>query len=128
MRNTLIDQPFLLAQTAPATTGTTTAPSTTGAPAGSAPADNPLGGILPMILIFVAFWFLIFAPQRKRDKEHAKLLGELKAGDSVITSSGIYAKVEVVKDDRFILKISENGTRIEVAKSHVVNRVDVKPA
>ena len=81
-----------------------------------------------MILIFAAFWFLLIAPQRKRQKELEKTISELKAGDTVITSAGIYGRIESVKDDRFIVKISDNGTKIELAKSHVTGRADSKPA
>ena len=48
-------------------------------------------------------WFLIIGPQRKRQKEHEKMLSELKSGDEVVTSGGIFATVTNVKEDRLIV-------------------------
>lgn len=81
---------------------------------------SPLSGILPMILIFAAMYFLLIAPQRKKQKQHQKMVAELKSGADVMTSGGIYGTITNVKDDRFILKIAEN-TKVEIAKSAVSN-------
>ena len=86
---------------------------------------QPGGGLssfLPIILMFVAMYFLIFAPQRKKQKEHKKMLEELGSGTEVVTSGGIFGTVTNVKEDRFVLRIAE-GTKIEIAKSAVANVV-----
>lgn len=70
------------------------------------------------VLLFVGMWFLLIAPQRKKQKQHAKMLAELGTGDEVITSGGIYGTISNVKDDRFIIKVAE-GTKVEVTKSAV---------
>ncbi|MDQ8203063.1 preprotein translocase subunit YajC [Pelagicoccus sp. SDUM812003] len=77
---------------------------------------------LPFILIFAAMWFLIIAPQRKKQKQHQKMITELKSGAEVITSGGIYGTITNVKDDRFVLKIADN-TKIEILKSAVTSVV-----
>lgn len=77
-----------------------------------------LGALLPMLLIFVGFWFLLVMPQRRKQKEHQKMLEALKAGEKVVTIGGIYGTITAVKPDRFRLQISEN-THIEVTKSAV---------
>lgn len=84
-------------------------------------APNPLIQFLPFILLMVGFWFLLIQPQRKKQKEHERMLSELKSGDKVITSGGIYGTITHVKPDRFHVKIDEN-CRIEVAKSAVQAR------
>lgn len=71
-----------------------------------------------LILLFAGMWFLIIAPQRKKQKEHDALVKALKSGDSVLTNGGIYGNVINVKSDRLILKIAEN-TKIELAKNAV---------
>lgn len=88
-----------------------------------AQADAASPGImnfLPMILIFAAMWFLLIAPQRKKQKQHQKMITELKSGTDVITSGGIYGTITNVKDDRFVLKISDT-TKIEVTKGSVAS-------
>ncbi|RKX69236.1 preprotein translocase subunit YajC [candidate division WOR-3 bacterium] len=80
---------------------------------------NPIGAFLPLILIFVIFYFLLFYPQQKRQKEHQRLVASLKKGDNVITSSGIHGTIAAVKDRTVSLIISE-GVKIEVDKDHIV--------
>ncbi|MBC2607545.1 preprotein translocase subunit YajC [Pelagicoccus albus] len=77
---------------------------------------------LPFIIIFAAMYFLIIAPQRKKQKQHQKLISELKSGSEVMTSGGIYGTITNVKEDRFVLKIAE-GTKIEIAKASVTTVV-----
>jgi preprotein translocase subunit YajC len=84
-----------------------------------------LGSFLPIILLFVGMWFLIIAPQRKRQKAHDKMLSELKTGDDVITSGGIYGTITNVKDDRLVVRIADN-TKVELGKSFVSNKVDAE--
>ena len=86
-----------------------------------------LGSFLPIILLFVGMWFLIIAPQRKRQKAHDKMLLELKTGDEIITSGGIYGTITNVKDDRLVVRIADN-TKIELGKSFVANKVAAEEA
>lgn len=90
-------------------------------------------GAGPMNLIFIGFmfaamWFLIIAPQRKKQKEHAKMLAALDSGDEIITAGGIYGEITNKKDDRFTVQIA-NGVKVEIAKSFVhdvVRKTDAK--
>ena len=77
----------------------------------------------PMILIFVAFWFLLIAPQRKKQKQQAKMLQALEKGAKVKTIGGVFGTVTGVKDDRFVLRVSEN-VKIEVAKEAVASKIE----
>ncbi len=67
-------------------------------------------------------WFLIIAPQRKRQKQHDKMITELQSGDDVVTSGGIYGTITNVKDDRFILRIADN-TKIEISRSSIGSKL-----
>lgn len=69
-------------------------------------------------LLFAAMYFLMIAPQRKKQKEHEKMLSTLGSGDEIVTSGGIYGTITNVKDDRFVVRIAEN-TKIEIGKSFV---------
>ena len=81
-----------------------------------------LGQFLPILLLFVGMWFLIIAPQRKRQKAHDKMLSELQTGDEIITSGGVYGTITNVKEDRFVVRIADN-TKIELGKGFVANKV-----
>jgi len=74
--------------------------------------------IIFLVLIFAIFYFLLIRPQRKRQKQQQQLMEELKRGDKVITSGGIYGVVESVSEDSIIIKV-ESGTTMRVAKSSV---------
>ena len=62
--------------------------------------------LLPMILIFVAFWFFLIRPQQKRQKEHAKMVDALTKGDEVLTAGGIAGRVVEVRDDYMVVQIA----------------------
>jgi preprotein translocase subunit YajC len=104
----------------PLTTATQIVPPPGGTPAGDKPPEsNPLMTFLPLILIFVAMYFLLIRPQQKREKEIRKRQSELKNGDQVVTSSGIFGKVVGIDNDRVTLQVGE-GTRIVFQRQAVV--------
>ena len=82
---------------------------------------SSLIGLLPLVFIFVIFYFLLIRPQQKRTKEWAAKLETLKAGDRIVTSGGIKATIIAVKDDAFHLRVPPDNLRIEVVKSAVVS-------
>lgn len=69
-------------------------------------------------LLFAAMYFLMIAPQRKKQKEHEKMLAALTSGDEVVTTGGIYGVITNVKDDRFVIRVADN-TKIEVGKGFI---------
>ena len=74
---------------------------------------------IPLILIFVIFYFFLIRPQQKKIKEHKNMVSALKRGDEVITSGGIVGTIEKVHDDDKIdLSISENVT-VKVVRSTI---------
>ena len=73
---------------------------------------------LPIVLLFGAMYFFMIAPQRKKQKEHEKMLASLQSGDEVVTNGGIYGTITNVKDDRFVVRVSDN-TKIEVGKGFI---------
>ena len=76
---------------------------------------------VPLILIFVIFYFFLIRPQQKKVKDHKSMVSALKRGDEVITSGGIVGIIERVhEDDKIDLSISENVT-VKVVKSTIQN-------
>lgn len=75
-----------------------------------------------IVLMFAAMYFLMIAPQRKRQKQHQKMITELKTGDKVITIGGIVGVIANVKEKTFVLKLGDN-TKVEFLKSAVNEKV-----
>ena len=84
---------------------------------------------VPLILIFVIFYFFLIRPQQKKVKEHKSMVAALKRGDEVVTSGGIVGKIErVLGDDKVDILISENVT-VQVVQStiqSVLNKPNTK--
>ncbi len=83
--------------------------------------NSGIGQFIPLILIFVIFYFFLIRPQQKRVKDHKVMVESLKRGDEVITSGGIIGVVErVMEDDRIEVTISEN-TKVQVIRSTITS-------
>jgi preprotein translocase subunit YajC len=84
--------------------------------------DNPLTSFLvPMVLVFVIFYFLMLRPQQKRAKQHQELIKNLRRGDTVITSGGLVGKVtKVVDDDQIEVEIADD-VRVRQLRSMVAD-------
>ena len=93
-------------------------------PAWAQGAPAPGGGsfiasLLPLVLIFVIFYFLLIRPQQKRMKEHRAMLEALRKGDQVVTQGGVFAKVtKVMEEDKVEVEIAKD-VRIQVVKSTI---------
>ncbi len=82
-------------------------------------AQSPLASMLPLVIIFAVFYFLLIKPQQKRLKEHQALLGALKKGDEVVTAGGIVGKVvEADKDGITTVEIA-SGVVVKVTKQSI---------
>ena len=74
---------------------------------------------VPLILIFVVFYFLLIRPQQKKTKDHQNYLANLKRGDKVITGGGIYGQITGLTDNVVTLEVAE-GVRIKVSRSAIL--------
>ena len=89
-----------------------------------------IGQFIPLILIFVIFYFFLIRPHQKKVKEHKAMVEGLKRGDKVITSGGITGKVErIIDNDKVEVEIAEN-VKVEIVKATgiqgLLNNVEVK--
>lgn len=96
-------------------------------------AANAQGGtsafvqLLPLVLIFAIFYFLLIRPQQKRQKKHAEMLDALKAGDSIILAGGIHGRIDRVADNNaFIVEIAD-GVKIKTDKNGVAGLASTAP-
>jgi len=74
--------------------------------------------LLPLVLIFVVFYFLLIRPQTKRAKEHKEMVGKLQSGDEVVTNGGLLGRITEVGDNFVALEVA-NGVVIKVQKFQV---------
>ncbi len=91
----------------------------TGQPAGTAGQSNPLVTFLPLILVFVVFYFFMIRPQMKKQKEMTNYRSSLKRGDKVITTGGIYGRVYEVKDNYIMMEVG-GDFKLKVDKNAVL--------
>ncbi|WP_434629327.1 preprotein translocase subunit YajC [Chromobacterium sp. CV08] len=89
----------------------------------AAPAGFDLMSFLPMIVIFVLFWFLMVRPQQKRMKETQKMLSELQKGDEVVTQGGIVGRVAKASEQYLTLEIADN-VEIHVQRAAVSAKLE----
>ncbi len=87
-------------------------------PAGAPAQPDPFLSFLPLILLFVIFYFLLIRPQAKRAKEHKKLVSELKPGDEVVTSGGLAGRIREVGESYVTLEIAD-GVEVKLQKMAV---------
>jgi preprotein translocase subunit YajC len=78
-----------------------------------------LGGLALPILFFVVLYFLMIAPNQKKQKKWQEMLGQLKTGDRVTTNGGIRGTVLTVKDDIVVLRVQPDGLKLEFVKSAI---------
>jgi len=80
--------------------------------------SDAFGFFLPMIVIFVAFYFLLIRPQQKRQKAHNELVGTLSSGDEVLTAGGVLGKITAVSEHYVTVQVAD-GVEIKIQKSTV---------
>ena len=74
--------------------------------------------IMPILQIFLVFWFMIIRPQKKTQDQRSKMLEALKRGDRIITTGGLFATIKDVKTDRVVATIGEN-IKVEISRQAV---------
>jgi preprotein translocase subunit YajC len=74
--------------------------------------------LIPIILMFVIFYFLLIRPQQKKTKEHREMINRLKKGDRVITSGGLYGQITAVNDTTMTVEIADK-VRVKIARGNV---------
>jgi preprotein translocase subunit YajC len=80
-------------------------------------------GFIPLILMFVIFYFLLIRPQQKKTKQHREMVGSLKKGDRIITSGGIHGRITGLDEATLTVEISDR-VRVKVARSNVGARIE----
>lgn len=74
--------------------------------------------LVPLILIFVVFYFLLIRPQQKKAREHKDMLAQLKRNDEVMTTGGVFGKITAINETELTLEVAQN-VRIRVSRGHI---------
>ena len=72
--------------------------------------------LLPLVLVFVVFYFMLIRPQKKRDKEIQKMRSNLEVGDEVVTSGGIIGRVVSLKEDTLVIETVSDRSKLRIAR------------
>jgi preprotein translocase subunit YajC len=80
-----------------------------------------MAGLLPLILMFVVFYFLLIRPQQKKMKEHREMLSNLKRGDQIITNGGLVGRITGITDKLVVIEVAEK-IRLRVLRSHIAGK------
>jgi len=83
-----------------------------------------IGALMPMILLFAIFYFLIIRPQNKQRKAHAEMVASLKKGDKIVTNGGLIAVVVKPEEDYFKIKLNDD-TIVKLDKAYVARKVEI---
>ena len=82
-----------------------------------------IGSLLPLVVLFAIFYFLVIRPQQKQAKQHKEMIGALKKGDKIITSGGLIC--EVVKPEEDFIKVKLNDdTTVKVSREYVAKKIE----
>ncbi len=101
-----------------------------GAGGTAAQGGGGFGALVPLILMFVIFYFLLIRPQQKKAKQHREMLGNLKKGDRIMTSGGLFGEITGLTDTVATVEIAPK-IRVKVARGHIsglTGSVQAQPA
>ena len=80
---------------------------------------SPLVSLLPLVAIFLVFYFLLFLPNQRRQKKQQEMLQNLKNGDRVVTSGGVHGTIVGLRDEYILLRVPPDSVKLEVQRSAV---------
>ena len=86
--------------------------------------NEAFASFLPLILIFVIFYFLLIRPQQKKMKAHKEMISKLKRGDDIITAGGIYCKVSKVIDENKVEVEISNSVKVVISRPTITNVIN----
>ena len=88
---------------------------------GGAAAGQGAGGftsLIPIVLMFVIFYFLLIRPQQKKAKEHREMISQVRKGDRIVTSGGLHGRVTAVSDSTLTVEIADR-VRVKIARGNI---------
>ena len=83
-----------------------------------------LSSLLPLVVLFAIFYFLVIRPQQKQVKKHKEMLDALQKGDKVITSGGLICEVVKPEEDSIKVKLNDEGMIVKVSRDFISKKID----
>jgi preprotein translocase subunit YajC len=91
--------------------------------AAGAPGASSLLGMLPIVLMIAIFYFLVFMPMRRQQRNQKQMIKSLESGQTVVTSGGIVGTIVALSDDTLILRIKPDNLKLQIARSAVTSLI-----
>jgi len=83
-----------------------------------------LSSLLPLVVLFAIFYFLVIRPQQKQVKKHKEMIDALQKGDKVITSGGLICEVVKSEEDSIKVKLNDEGIIVKVSRDYIAKKID----
>lgn len=83
-----------------------------------------LSSLLPLVVLFAIFYFLVIRPQQNQVKKHKEMLDALQKGDKVITSGGLICEIVKPEEDSIKVKLNDEGVIVKVAREYIAKKID----
>lgn len=83
-----------------------------------------ISSLLPLVVLFAIFYFLVIRPQQKQVKKHKEMIDALKKGDKVITSGGLICEVVKPEEDSIKVKLNDEGIVVKVSRDYISKKID----
>lgn len=83
-----------------------------------------LSSLLPLVVLFAIFYFLVIRPQQKQVKKHKEMIDALSKGDKVITSGGLICEVVKPEEDSIKVKLNDEGIIVKVSRDYIAKKID----
>jgi len=81
-----------------------------------------LGSLLPLVVLFAIFYFMIIKPQQKQQKEHQSMIDNLQKGDKIVTNGGLLVEIVKVEDDILTVTSAKDGAKLRLVRSYVASK------
>jgi preprotein translocase subunit YajC len=81
-----------------------------------------ISSLLPLVVLFAIFYFLIIRPQQKTQKDHKNMLGSLAKGDKIVSTGGLYFEIQKVEEE-FLSVINDDGAKFKLAKNFISKKL-----
>lgn len=89
-----------------------------------ASAPSPIASLMPLVVIFIVFYFLLIRPQRKRMQDHEQMIKAVKKGDTILSAGGIIGKIVNIQDDSIVVVEIAPSVEVKIARSMISSVLD----
>ena len=83
-----------------------------------------ISSLIPLVVLFAIFYFLVIRPQQNQVKKHKEMLDALQKGDKVITNGGLICEVVKTEEDSIKVKLNDDGVIVKVAREYIAKKID----